>query len=701
VKYVKPVTLNKVLRDGKFQKKLFLIGGATTISIKEVPCTYQSLSKRDVFVLDNDDIIFQWNGSKSSRLKKGKALDFTIRLRDERAGKPKIIVLDELGEDDKEFWDTLGGKGVITDYSSNTASPRAERSGGTKLYSVEIENGELTLKLEDLVSSSKLLSGGCSILDCGNEIFVWQGKGSLVADRAAAHDKAKDLGSRAENTSVVRIMQGCETTIFKSKFQYGKWDEHVETYNPIVKGNIAKKREQDDTGFIVDKMHHPEKYALAREERNDAVIFPLAGTHEGELAVHIVKEHMKHPIPPKEYGVFFKGMCYIVLYTFRLKDGGVRHVLYFWQGRSASQDDSGSCALLAKELAHSIGNSCTQCRVEQDKEPEHFLSHFAGKFIVKNGKREGETDLFQNGLFQITGSAAPNIRALEVDLDSGSLNSNGVFIVFTPRNAIIWVGKGSPKEGKKFASDFIDSISKEVATVLEGDEDNTFWKVVGPKQEYYSQIRLQRKCRLFQCSAAIGTFEVEEIAIFSQSDLDDKDVMILDNGYEVFVWIGANSREKEQKMGLETAMDYVQTGGDASKQVFVVHSGNEPQNFTVDFVSWDNDKPTDPSAYIEKLQKIMVKLGLMFETNSVDLISLAKTNKSEREKEGGADDGSGNGSDLVFSYERLKKKPSPEGIDTKNLHLYLAPDEFLRLFKMTRDQFEKLPPWRKIETRKT
>jgi hypothetical protein len=65
----------------------------------------------------------------------------------------------------------------------------------------------------------------------------------------------------------------------------------------------------------------------------------------------------------------------------------------------------------------------------------------------------------------------------------------------------------------------------------------------------------------------------------------------------------------------------------------------------------------------------MVKLGLMFETNSMDLISLAKktqvVNKTEEKR------ATNMKSDelLLFSYDRLKKKPSPEGIDLKNLHV--------------------------------
>jgi hypothetical protein len=38
---------------------------------------------------------------------------------------------------------------------------------------------------------------------------------------------------------ITKIVQGCETTVFKSKFKYGKWGEFVGTYDAVVKGNIA------------------------------------------------------------------------------------------------------------------------------------------------------------------------------------------------------------------------------------------------------------------------------------------------------------------------------------------------------------------------------------------------------------------------------------------------------------------------------
>ena len=43
------------------------------------------------------------------------------------------------------------------------------------------------------------------------------------------------------NQKIQRIVHGCETTLFKSKFTVGHWDEFSETYDGPKKGNIASK----------------------------------------------------------------------------------------------------------------------------------------------------------------------------------------------------------------------------------------------------------------------------------------------------------------------------------------------------------------------------------------------------------------------------------------------------------------------------
>ena len=61
--------------------------------------------------------------------------------------------------------------------------------------------------------------------------------------------------------------------------------------------------------------------------------------------------------------------------------------------------------------------------------------------------------------------------------------------------------------------------------------------------------------RLFVCSVASGAFNVDEVAQFSQDDLDAEDAVILDAHSTVFVWIGARSHPAEQKLAMDTAVD--------------------------------------------------------------------------------------------------------------------------------------------------
>jgi len=80
--------------------------------------------------------------------------------------------------------------------------------------------------------------------------------------------------------------------------------------------------------------------------------------------------------------------CYLVAFSVRRIDGGEDHIIYFWQGWHATKEDKGSSALLARDTAGELGRNCVQARVVQNKEPNHFLSHFKGNMIVHKGNRE-------------------------------------------------------------------------------------------------------------------------------------------------------------------------------------------------------------------------------------------------------------------------------------------------------------------------
>lgn len=159
-----------------------------------------------------------------------------------------------------------------------------------------------------------------------------------------------------------------------------------------------------------------------------------------------------------------------------------------------------------------------------------------------------------------------------------------------------------------------------------------------------------REPRLFLCSNATGTFKVEEVFNFSQDDLQDDDVMLLDTYTQVsgrragargggrrlrgmrpaaltswrcarqlFIWIGSGANELEKREGqkvrgrrgggacrrrgcliaprscTQVAARYVEEcskvdGRDPNIPIIQVEAGSEPPLFTCNFAGWDWDK---------------------------------------------------------------------------------------------------------------
>lgn len=90
----------------------------------------------------------------------------------------------------------------------------------------------------------------------------------------------------------------------------------------------------------------------------------------------------------------------------------------------SSQDEQGTAALKAVEKDMELGGAAVQVRVTQGKEPPHFLSLFAGRFIIISG---GYSSSFDDGtekkrdwtvpeeyMLQVYGNSQTNTRATQV-----------------------------------------------------------------------------------------------------------------------------------------------------------------------------------------------------------------------------------------------------------------------------------------------
>jgi hypothetical protein len=653
--YIEPLVLKRQqnLREDQHQKKLYIIKGKKHPRVVRVEIDVANMNHGDIFVVDDDVKIWVWSGSKSNRLERGKALDTTTRLRDERMNRVKAEIIQiQDGRETEEFWKVLG--------TSSAANPqekiKSEAEGGDDeafenknltddtLYKVAEETEGIPTvtpaERSQPLHRDQLESNASYIVDSGTEIFVWWGRDASQTVRTEASTYAEALkadGSRPSWVEITSMAQAVETTLFKMKFR-GVFKEYMETpehyKDRLTKFHkIAHVRQEK---INVDALHHPEKYAIAKED--DYALMEKLIPHKEENSPdsftkiwYMVGKKMVE-LPQEEYGIFYSHNCYVMHYHMRLPGRETRStphffsrcyaerfltdcrvflvdVIYFWLGRSSSIDDKGSAAMQAADYSKQFGRSVLQVRVVQNREPDHFLSHFVHKFVVRRGKREQWMETVQKraSLYQVRGKDNLKVRAIEMEAVSFVLSTSDVFIATNPieKRAFIWRGKNSSDDEFAYAQEFVKSSVALVASSAsdyrveickEGEEPKLFWDTLGGKSEYSTNFDLARKCRFFFCTDRTSVFKVNLIEDFIQDDLLERGVVMLDGFVEIFLWVGAKASQKEKDMAMQTAEDYIHEADDGRPSncpLYRVNANEEPNSFYVYFHGWDHAPQKD------------------------------------------------------------------------------------------------------------
>ena len=171
-----------------------------------------------------------------------------------------------------------------------------------------------------------------------------------------------------------------------------------------------------------------------------------------------------------------------------------------------------------------------------------------------------------------------------------------MFIICNNRNNyFIWCGKGSTGDERETAKSIVQAQRREPSMVFESQEREEFWQILGGKQEYHSDKRLQLQtptsvARLFEISNASGRINVQEIYQFTQDDLNSTNVMLLDAWDTIFIWIGSGANKIEMEESERIVSEYLRT--DPSQRsieipIFKIKQGFEPPIFTGFFGIWD------------------------------------------------------------------------------------------------------------------
>ncbi|KAM3867580.1 gelsolin-like [Diretmus argenteus] len=578
-------------------QRLLQVRGRRVVRATEVPLSWESFNKGDTFILDLGEEIVQWCGSHSNHFEKMKATQVSKSIRDnERCGRANLVICEE-GEEPERMLEILGEKPELPEAQADDTKTDGANRKLAKLYKVSNADGDMELTMvaeKNPFPQDALHSSECFILDNGTNghIFVWKGKEANAAERHAALNASEQFINKMgypTHTQVQILPQHGETPLFKQFFKvWREADDTVGMGTGYVSNHIVKI---EKVPFDASTLH--QSNAMAAQHG-------MVDQGDGEKQIWRIEGSDKVSVDPSGCQ-FYGGDSYIILYNYQ-HNNRQGQIIYIWQGAESSQDEVGASAILAVQLDEELGGGAVQVRVVQGKEPAHLMSLFKGQPMVVNkggtSRAGGQSEVAETRLFQIRANPMGDIRAVEVDPVSSSLNSSDVLLLVSSSGCWMWRGRSSSPAEVHGAEKLSELLEVTSSLLEEGEEEDAFWAVLGGKTDYCTSTRSKNQMdahppRLFACANKTGNFQIEEVpGELTQDDLAPDDVMILDTWDQVFVWIGEEAHEEEKTEGMASAARYIESDPsdrDPGTPIVKVKQGFEPPTFSGWFLGWNDE----------------------------------------------------------------------------------------------------------------
>jgi len=167
----------------KYDPRLFQVKGKRTVTVRQVELKSSSLNDGDCFILDMGKKLYLWNGKEANKYEKVKALQNATDIRNSHGGpgKCEFSILESTTKSDGSdaFWKALGDQKSIKSAAAG-GNDEEVKQATPKLFQVSDASGklEVTLVSEGNLDKKMLDDKYCFILDAGNELHVWVGKGA-------------------------------------------------------------------------------------------------------------------------------------------------------------------------------------------------------------------------------------------------------------------------------------------------------------------------------------------------------------------------------------------------------------------------------------------------------------------------------------------------------------------------------------------
>lgn len=422
--------------------------------------------------------------------------------------------------------------------------------------------------------------------------------------------------------------------------------------------------EHSNTKYDLSALFMPRQTPISKQEASN-----LANEWNEDLEsieVFVLEGKKFTKLPEEEFGHFFSGECYVFLCRYwvpvePLEEEEVIHgenaegsppeedveddyetksVVYFWQGRDASNMGWLTFTFgLQKKFESLFGEKLEVVRMQQQQENLKFLSHFHQKFVIHRGRRNtlGEGDgisrLSRPGeaeLYQLRANCDPiTLRCIQIGCSSPPSNivlySAYCYILKTPLVlakedspqsrciVFIWTGAQCDPDYVTLAGDIaakmFPSPAYETLHIAESQEPEVFKRYIAPAGTSFTvdtDCTFAEHARLFRCSNDRGYFSIsEKCTDFCQDDLVDEDIMLLDNGAQLFIWLGVRCSEMEVKLAHKSAQVYLQSmkakQPERPRTLMLTMKGKETRKFSKCFHGWSAFKAVkDPRLQLDK-----------------------------------------------------------------------------------------------------
>ncbi|XP_049884120.1 gelsolin-like [Pectinophora gossypiella] len=613
---------NQVETNAGAEKRLLKLSGGDNMRIEEVPAESSSLNKDNCFILEVEHDIFVLIPEEAKATQRRKIISVANTLRDDNHnGRATIEIIDEFSSDDdvNAFFEALGsGSKDDLGESQDDQTYSRESVSAVYLYKVLVGDDIDLVTLNKPYKQKALASDEIYILDTPDSgVFIWLGKDVDADVRRNYFDTAQkylDLKGYPTWVHVTRVSEGAECSTFKQYFH--NWDS-ISTSSTFITESDAGYFSSDadeaaTTAYKIGKSAAARGYMPDQGDGNLAITRVAGGQDD-------VTERSQSSV-----AVLYQSEVYVVKYQYTNSDGDDAYVVYIWIGSEAAASDKKAAFELASELEDQL-DGATVVQVPAGKEPKHFLNIFKGNLAIllgssdddykpKNPRGSYEDDNIR--LFRVEGTElGVDMRAVQVSETADVLEDDDVFVLETSGVVYVRNGKESDVQEQEAALSFVKAVvgeEKEVTVVSQGEEPEEFWDALGgvPEEKEDSSgwkaavsRRVTTPPSLYSITVTItGKIKTEELPPnFTQQDLSDDGVYILDVGEELYMWEGANLPERVKRARVDIIQEYIKDDGldrtPDTTLVVGVKQGREPGVFKRLFPDWDNDMWTNQASY--------------------------------------------------------------------------------------------------------